>query len=244
MTARAIASLLLIALLGCLSGVAAESGATEHVLAASAEQEVIATDLRIGGDDKQTRFVVDLSRKIDLAAFTLADPYRVVGKDVDDRKLHQRTQTDRGAPVVAEDQEPRPEGPELRQRKTVEDRSHRVLADPEVKVPPGRVVSGKVAGARTGEACFARRPEIRGPADEPWHAAGNRIQCLPRCVARRHAPAVGRERREVAAPAVRKLTPQQQKMKDCGAKWQAYKKEKNVKGQAEYRKFQRGCLKG
>src|SRR5215831_15749080 len=34
--------------------------------------------MRIGGDDKQTRFVVDLSRKIDVAAFTLADPYRVV----------------------------------------------------------------------------------------------------------------------------------------------------------------------
>ena len=34
--------------------------------------------MRIGGDDKQTRFVMDLSQKIDLAAFTLADPYRVV----------------------------------------------------------------------------------------------------------------------------------------------------------------------
>ena len=39
---------------------------------------MIATDMRIGGDDKQTRFVVDLNRKIDVAAFTLADPYRVV----------------------------------------------------------------------------------------------------------------------------------------------------------------------
>jgi N-acetylmuramoyl-L-alanine amidase len=34
--------------------------------------------MRIGGDDKRTRFVVDLNRKIDVAAFTLADPYRVV----------------------------------------------------------------------------------------------------------------------------------------------------------------------
>ena len=34
--------------------------------------------MRLGGDDKQTRFVVDLSQKIDVAAFTLADPYRVV----------------------------------------------------------------------------------------------------------------------------------------------------------------------
>ena len=38
----------------------------------------IATDVRLGGDDKQTRFVIDLDRKLDVAAFTLADPYRVV----------------------------------------------------------------------------------------------------------------------------------------------------------------------
>jgi N-acetylmuramoyl-L-alanine amidase len=37
-----------------------------------------ASDVRLGGDDSQTRFVVDLSQKIDIAAFTLADPYRVV----------------------------------------------------------------------------------------------------------------------------------------------------------------------
>ncbi len=56
--------------------IAAEKGGT--VRAPSAEASVIATDMRIGGDDKQTRFVVDLNRKIDLVAFTLADPYRVV----------------------------------------------------------------------------------------------------------------------------------------------------------------------
>jgi N-acetylmuramoyl-L-alanine amidase len=38
----------------------------------------VATDARLGGDETQTRFVMDLSRKIDLHAFTLADPYRVV----------------------------------------------------------------------------------------------------------------------------------------------------------------------
>jgi N-acetylmuramoyl-L-alanine amidase len=38
----------------------------------------VATDFRIGGDENQTRFVVDLSAKIGLRAFTLADPYRVV----------------------------------------------------------------------------------------------------------------------------------------------------------------------
>jgi N-acetylmuramoyl-L-alanine amidase len=38
----------------------------------------VATDARLGGDETQTRFVMDFNRKIDLRAFTLADPYRVV----------------------------------------------------------------------------------------------------------------------------------------------------------------------
>ena len=38
----------------------------------------IASDVRIAGDDKQTRFILDLDRKMDVRAFALADPYRVV----------------------------------------------------------------------------------------------------------------------------------------------------------------------
>src|SRR5262247_2390367 len=38
----------------------------------------LATEVRLGGDDTQTRLVVDLSQKIDVRAFTLANPYRVV----------------------------------------------------------------------------------------------------------------------------------------------------------------------
>jgi N-acetylmuramoyl-L-alanine amidase len=38
----------------------------------------VATDTRLAGDEVQTRFVMDVSRKVDLRAFTLADPYRVV----------------------------------------------------------------------------------------------------------------------------------------------------------------------
>jgi N-acetylmuramoyl-L-alanine amidase len=45
---------------------------------ASGANTPVATDARVGGDAKQTRFVVDLSRKVDIRAFTLADPYRVV----------------------------------------------------------------------------------------------------------------------------------------------------------------------
>jgi N-acetylmuramoyl-L-alanine amidase len=38
----------------------------------------VATDARLAGDAKHTRFVVDISQKIDIRAFALADPYRVV----------------------------------------------------------------------------------------------------------------------------------------------------------------------
>jgi N-acetylmuramoyl-L-alanine amidase len=38
----------------------------------------IASEARLGGDGGRTRLVVDLSRPIEIAAFTLADPYRVV----------------------------------------------------------------------------------------------------------------------------------------------------------------------
>jgi N-acetylmuramoyl-L-alanine amidase len=57
---------------------AAEPAISVHTLAAISESMPVATDVRLGGDDRKVRFVVDLSRKIDLAVFTLADPYRVV----------------------------------------------------------------------------------------------------------------------------------------------------------------------
>jgi N-acetylmuramoyl-L-alanine amidase len=46
--------------------------------AEDATNPTVANDARLAGDDKQTRFVVDLSRRIDMRAFTLPDPYRVV----------------------------------------------------------------------------------------------------------------------------------------------------------------------
>ncbi len=38
----------------------------------------LASAARLAGDHKQTRFVVDLSQKVDMRAFTLANPYRVI----------------------------------------------------------------------------------------------------------------------------------------------------------------------
>jgi N-acetylmuramoyl-L-alanine amidase len=38
----------------------------------------VASDARLAGDGKQTRFILDLDRKIEFRAFPLADPYRIV----------------------------------------------------------------------------------------------------------------------------------------------------------------------
>ena len=57
---------------------AAQAAGDAPVRAAPPEAFPVATEIRIGGDDSQTRFVIDLTRKVDLRAFTLADPYRVV----------------------------------------------------------------------------------------------------------------------------------------------------------------------
>jgi len=38
----------------------------------------VALDARLGGDEKRTRLVVDLSKKVEISAYTVADPYRVI----------------------------------------------------------------------------------------------------------------------------------------------------------------------
>src|SRR6185369_13613254 len=57
---------------------AAEKTGSLPVAGQPADSLPQASDIRVGGDEKQTRVVVDISAKIDLVPFTLADPYRVV----------------------------------------------------------------------------------------------------------------------------------------------------------------------
>ncbi len=63
---------------GCPGAVDAAERTNAAGLPPKSDAYPVAIDVRLGGDDSQTRFVVDLSRKVDVAAFTLADPYRVV----------------------------------------------------------------------------------------------------------------------------------------------------------------------
>jgi len=57
---------------------AAERTGASGAPSAAAADFAVASDVRLGGDDTQTRLIVDLSRKIDVRTFTLANPYRVV----------------------------------------------------------------------------------------------------------------------------------------------------------------------
>jgi N-acetylmuramoyl-L-alanine amidase len=66
------------ALLGLLFAVGASTAEPRSTPSFATDSLTVATDARLGGDESRTRFIMDLSRKIDLHAFTLADPYRVV----------------------------------------------------------------------------------------------------------------------------------------------------------------------
>src|ERR1700674_5791737 len=71
---------MLAALCGAILCGATAAGAVERGAARTAIPDgfPVATDARLGGDDTRTRFVIDLTKGVDLTAFTLADPYRVV----------------------------------------------------------------------------------------------------------------------------------------------------------------------
>ena len=57
------------ALLGALFGGA--TAAAAELATPPSNSFPVATEVRVGGDDAQTRFVMDVTRKIDLRAFTL-----------------------------------------------------------------------------------------------------------------------------------------------------------------------------
>jgi N-acetylmuramoyl-L-alanine amidase len=73
----AIVSVLAAAILGATAAWASEHPA-KSTPPAKAESYPVATDVRVGADGSSTRFVMDFDRKVDVATFTLADPYRVV----------------------------------------------------------------------------------------------------------------------------------------------------------------------
>ncbi len=76
--ARLIVIIVLGGLVGGLLGAGLSRAATKAVPNTVPGGFPVASDVRVAGDDAQTRMVIDLSQKIDARVFTLANPYRVV----------------------------------------------------------------------------------------------------------------------------------------------------------------------
>lgn len=66
------------AALSCFTIPAARAIESQSPQLAVAPAFPVASGVRVAGDNKQTRFILDIDRKIDVRAFVLGDPYRVV----------------------------------------------------------------------------------------------------------------------------------------------------------------------
>src|SRR3984893_14008094 len=134
-----------------------------------------------------------------------ADADGIVREDVDHGNFHQRAQPDRTSPVVAENQEPRPEGSQFRQRETVENRAHRVFTDPKVQIAARSTVGLKITRARERQSRLGGRSKVRGAADHPGKVRRDGIEDFCRGVASRYSLAISRKNGNVLRPVHRQL---------------------------------------
>ena len=72
------AALVCAAAMLCLGSASSHAAGTESARPEVVSAYPIASDVRFAGDDKRTRFILDLDKSVQLRAFALADPYRVV----------------------------------------------------------------------------------------------------------------------------------------------------------------------
>ncbi|HEX7531868.1 MAG TPA: N-acetylmuramoyl-L-alanine amidase, partial [Methyloceanibacter sp.] len=54
------------------------AGVSRPTPACAEAKSIVAQDARVAGDRERTRFIADLSRKVDVHVFALASPYRVI----------------------------------------------------------------------------------------------------------------------------------------------------------------------
>src|SRR5258705_576297 len=134
-----------------------------------------------------------------------ADADGIVREDVDHGNLHQRAEPDRTSPVVAENQEPRPEGSQLRQREAVENRPHRVFTDPKMQVAAGSTVGLKITRARKSKSRPGGRSEVCRSSDDPGKIRRNGIEDFGRGVASGDSLAIRWKNGNVLRPIPRQL---------------------------------------
>src|SRR5216683_4295481 len=96
----------------------------------------------------------------------LAHADRIVRKDEDHLYAHQRREPDRRTAIVSEDHEARAvRNKTAVQRESIENRTHRMLANPEMEIAARVIVPLEIAALLdVGKGRFV---EIRGAAEEP-----------------------------------------------------------------------------
>ena len=135
----------------------------------------------------------------------LADSDRIVSKNINDRDFHQGAQPHRAPHVIDENKEPRAEGPYLHQAQSVQDGSHGVFADAEVKIASAVVLRLKVAGAFLRDPGLGGWSEICGSSNQPGNVPGGCVQHHTRRLAGSQAFWVRGEFRKIMVPAFREL---------------------------------------
>src|SRR6267142_5896758 len=134
-----------------------------------------------------------------------ADADGIVREDMDHGNFHQRAEPDRTSPVVAENQEPRPEGSQLRQRETVENRPHRVFTDPKVQVAARSTIGLKITRARKSQSRPSGRSKVCRTPDHPRKIRRNGIEDFGRGVASGDSLAIRWKNGNVLRPVPRQL---------------------------------------
>src|SRR5262249_33009453 len=99
----------------------------------------------------------------------LAVTHGVMGENENGRKLHQCGEPNGRPRIVAEDDEGRRISPQLRERQTIDDRRHGVLAHSEMEIPASRTIGLEVARAWEFERGLVRGPEVGRAAHDPWY---------------------------------------------------------------------------
>src|SRR5215471_11814024 len=128
----------------------------------------------------------------------LSVAHRVVREHVENRQLHYCRKPNSRPGVVAEDKKGGAKRAELRERQSVHNRTHRVLADAKVQVLAIRRIPLKTSG--TGQSGLVGRTKISGATEQPRDVLREDVQHLSRCLASSHSLRVGRESRKVTVP--------------------------------------------
>src|SRR5712672_3755873 len=134
-----------------------------------------------------------------------ADADGIVREYVNYGNFHQRAEPDRAAAIVAENQEPRSEGSQLRQREAVENCPHRVFTDPKVQVAARSTVGLKITRARESQSRPSGRSKVCRTPDHPGKIRRNGIEDFGRGVASGDSLAISWKNGNVLRPVHRQL---------------------------------------